>query len=351
MKSSFAPIIAAGIVLSLFVPVASVLAQGGQQYNTTNAPRAIPVDERTMQPIQINTNSQAYGAMYGTRQGGSPSISTSAGASRATSCAASSGLTNFVKQQIGSFTSSIMGSEVPVGENVIRGKETGNMSTAYISWDSMGYCMVNAIIEAIGAATVNWINSGFQGNPVFVDNPEQFFADIADIQAGMFLGEISNGFLCSPIKNIVKLNVATRYNNSINSGNQRQCTFTGVAGNIEKFSAGESFSWADWVSYTQTSANNPMGATFNAQLELDKRIAQSIGVQSDLLSWGRGFLSFRDPETNKLQSPGAVIEGQINQRLFNGEDRLKVADEFDEIVDALVNQLVKIAISEATQNR
>ncbi len=73
-------------------------------------------------------------------------------------------------------------------------------------------------------------------------------------------------------------------------------------------------------------------------------------MQSTLLGWGRGFLSHTDPATGKITSPGSVIEGQVNQRLFSGESRIQIADEFDEVVNALVNSLIKIAIHEATQN-
>ena len=66
------------------------------------------------------------------------------------------------------------------------------------------------------------------------------------------------------------------------------------------------------------------------------------------MDWGRGFLSFKDPETGEITSPGTIIEKQVNQRLGSGERRLEIADEFDEIVNALINQLIKIALSEVT---
>jgi hypothetical protein len=60
-------------------------------------------------------------------------------------------------------------------------------------------------------------------------------------------------------------------------------------------------------------------------------------------------LSSVDPTTKKITSPGSVIEKQVNERLFSGQRRLEIADEFDEVVNALVNQLVKIAVTEVTQ--
>jgi hypothetical protein len=109
------------------------------------------------------------------------------------------------------------------------------------------------------------------------------------------------------------------------------------------------FNWADWQQYTQDPYNNPYGATLGGQVQLDNRIAQSLGIQSKLLDWGGGFLSSKDPVTGDITSPGSTIEKQVNERLGSGQRRLEMADEFDEIVNALVNQLVKVAIDKMTQ--
>ncbi len=345
MKHSFQKTIVALLLITVFSGIPQIIsAQTTQQQ--TPPPRAIEINETTMQPVQVNTNNQAGSALYGqqTTNGGSGNA-----AGGVTGCALSGVLANLVKNQVSNLVSnmvsSAVGGEVPTAENQARAKDTGLLGA--ITWDQIAWCAVNEIIAEIGRATIAWINSGFEGNPVFVDNPEQFFADIADIQAGNILNEISNGFLCSPIKNIVRVNLANRYNSSV-APYGPQCSFTAISGNIDQFMSGETFSWQDWYSYTQVPSNNPYGATIYGNIELDSRIAQSIGIQSKLLDWGRGFLSFTDPTTGKVSSPGAVVEGQLNQRLFSGESRLQIADEFDEIVTALVNQLVKVAISEVT---
>jgi len=351
MNKLFKKIVALSIILSIFLPHV-ILAQR----NTTNTndapPRAIELDQTTLQPIQVNTNNQAGAALNGSNGSGTQGAGAAGSIGNAATCVGSSALTNMAKQYVSSlvstYTSSYTSGAVPTEPVKLVEKEVGGLTSLGMSWDQIGFCLINTIIDYIGKATVAWINSGFQGNPVFVDNPEQFFADIADIQAGQFLNELSNGFLCSPIKNIVRVNLATSYNNRVGN-RQNQCTFTGVSGNLDKFMSGQSFSWADWVSYTQVPQNNPTGATIYGNIELDRRIAQSVGTQSKLLEWGRGFLSHTDPTTKKITSPGSVIEGQVNQRLFSGESRIQIADEFDEIVNALVNSLVKIAINEATK--
>jgi len=279
-------------------------------------------------------------------QAGSFDMSGSAASSKFGACISTGALGNFVQNQISSLVGSIVSTEVPIVGIPERGKSTGLFGA--VSWDQMGWCMVNSVIEAIGDATVNWINSGFQGNPVFVTDPGQFLTDVADMQAGVFLNELSHGFLCSPLQSIVRVNLASNYNGNMYGP---QCSFTAISGKLDQFMTGQQsvFSWNDWMSYTQNPYNNGYGATLSSKIELDSRIASALGVQSTLLSWGGGFLSSRDPKTGAITSPGSVIEKQVNDRLGSGQRRLEIADEFDEITNALVSQLVRVALSEMTQ--
>lgn len=313
---------------------------------TTGAPRAIIVDEdKTYQSASLQ-GSQADIANSGTT-GQTFGLNAQGAAGSFAVCAGAGALGNFVKEKIQEFVGGVLSpTRVPTSNIPLEGKEVGVLG---FSWDQLGWCMINSLIESIGAATVQWINGGFQGKPVFVDDPEQFFADIADMQAGAFLNELSSGFLCSPIKNIVRVNLAHSYNSSVSPYGQQSCSFTAISGNLEQFMAGDTFSWADWNSYTQNPQNNPYGATLGGQIELDRRIAQSLGIQSTLLDWSAGILSFKDPETGKITSIGSVVQTQLNERLGSGQRRLEIADEFDEVVNALVNQLIKVAINEMTQ--
>ena len=301
-------------------------------------PRATPVDEQTLQPIQRTLNSQDF----------NPNVSDASNSMA--QCVGSSALVGGVKSAIGSVTGSIDPTRVPTSNAPLEGKSTGTIATSFISWDQLGWCLVNSLIESISAATVAWINSGFQGNPAFVDDPAQFFTNLADYQAGAFLQELGGGFLCRPIQDLVRINIAQNYNQRISPFDQRaQCTFSGTIENMEQFMSGQNFSWNDWFSYTQNPYNNPMGASIYSNIELDRRIVAEANVEKTLLDWGRGFFSSRDQDSGRITSPGSVIESQVNDRLFSGQRRLEIADEFDEVVNALVNQLIKMAVSEMTQ--
>lgn len=244
---------------------------------------------------------------------------------------------------------------VPIEDDDARAQRAKEVSSFQIgnfpvlgSWDQIGWCLVNIVIEYIGHSTVAWIKGGFNGNPVFVDDPEQFFRDIADIEAGKLIEELGGGFLCEPFRVNIQIGLVDEYNKRYGTGYGKLCTLSDIIENAEGFVEGnfEEGGWEGWFHMTQNNQNNPYGARYIFEKELDRRIAISQNKVNIDLTWGNGFLSFKDPETGETQTPGKVIDEQINNRLFNGERRLLIADEFDEIINALVNQLVKIALSE-----
>ncbi len=56
--------------------------------------------------------------------------------------------------------------------------------------------LAQAILQRMIESTVDWANSGFEGNPAYVTDPDRFFTDIADDIAGEIIGGSDLGFLC-----------------------------------------------------------------------------------------------------------------------------------------------------------
>src|SRR3989344_8765690 len=73
---------------------------------------------------------------------------------------------------------------IPVSDSALRNKDVGITIMGYtvpgISLDYLMIIVVKAALERILDSTVEWINSGFEGNPAFVTDPKQFYSDIAD---------------------------------------------------------------------------------------------------------------------------------------------------------------------------
>ncbi|MEI8061849.1 MAG: hypothetical protein WCG97_00940 [bacterium] len=229
-------------------------------------------------------------------------------------------------------------------------------------WDAIAYCIVNSVISYIADSTIRWANSGFNGNPSFIENTGNFFQDLADREAGSFVSSlaknITNGGvdLCSPFKLQISVGLSNYYSNGSNFKNSAKCSLTKVVGNIDKFTTGADFSsggWNGWYSMTQNPQNNGVGAWIMSNDELHGRITAKNNTATLELGLNKGFLNYKkcskpgDATSCKTVTPGIVIQGQLEKTLNLGKDRLVLAQKFDQVVEAIVNSLIKVALNEA----
>ena len=96
---------------------------------------------------------------------------------------------------------------------------------------------------------------------------------------------------------------------------------------------------------TSNPSGNTIGAYLLAQSKLDQVITERTDAAFAELNWSDGFLSWKDKD-QKTVTPGSYIGLNTGKILGFSADRLVLADEFDEIVTALVNQLIKTATNE-----
>ena len=242
---------------------------------------------------------------------------------------------------------------VPVSEWGIRSKEVGltilGVTIPGLTWDSIAIAIAKVALEQILQATTDWVRRGFEGNPAYATDPAQFFTKIADNVAGEFIRGSELGFLCSPFQTKIRLALQQYYTQR----RRFQCSVTGIISNLDAFY--NDFSqggWDGWFAMTQNDFGNPYGSYLQGQIELDNRIAKAVGIQSQQLNWNSGFLSWSEcveedfmtgecMKRGPVQTPGKVIESQLEGVLGSGLRQLELADEFDELVSALFAQLLK----------
>ncbi len=250
---------------------------------------------------------------------------------------------------------------VPVSDAALRTKEVGITIAGYtipgFTLDSVLIVVAKIALEKITDSTVAWINNGFDGNPAYLRNPKQYFTGLADGIVGSFIAGTDLDFLCSPFKDLIKVSLVA---SSYSQETPFQCTLSEVVGNIDSFY--DDFSqggWDAWFSMTQTPTNNPYGAYLEAKIELDGRLSEALGLKKDELAQGKGLLSYKTCSGDKLPpeysgpefndgclgewetgTPGTFLESQMTNVLGTGVRQLELADEFDEIVGALVQQLL-----------
>lgn len=232
--------------------------------------------------------------------------------------------------------------------------------------DTLVWEVGNIAIQSMTRSIVNWINSGFQGSPAFVTDLQTNLRGVSDAVAARFFEELAmQDITTTPFQDRVLDAVRLGYylRTSPESFYTRYpYTLGQVSPDPDSFLAGD-FSQGGfnaWFSAILNPQNNPYGAQELANRALEGAINEAAGTRLEELSWNRGFLSWRgecqeytaeddiaalsgsDPcLTYEIRTPGSVIMEQLNSTFEGaGIDRLVSADEFNEIIGALLNQLV-----------
>ncbi len=230
-----------------------------------------------------------------------------------------------------------------------------------VSWDSIAFCIANEMIKYIAQSTIQWIKSGFKGQPVFVDNPQRFFQGLADQEAGAFVqqlvGNTTGINVCQPFKVQLAIDTINSYNSTLKSG--LNCSLSKIANNYNQF-VGGNFSAGGIPGWFELSRpqNNIYGAGIMANQESILRVYQKQNTATIELNWAHGYKSFKVcdqgydangncPGGERTTTLGGYIENAVNVRGASAQHRLEIATQFDQVVSALVNELIQIAINKA----
>lgn len=230
--------------------------------------------------------------------------------------------------------------------------------------DNIGWTVSKIAMQSVIKSTVNWINSGFQGSPAFVTDLSQNLQQVGDAAANQFISDYeSNLAINSPFKDAIGQAVRANYFLSTARDGfflQNPYTLNKVSSDDAAFLRGD-FSkggFTAWLNASLYPQNNPIGAYGLVQDALNGGVGAAQGQRKTELDWGRGFLSFRgacnsaQPASggvdlssadkclsSNIETPGAMIEGQLQKVFGTSVDQLVSADELNEVVGALVGQL------------
>ncbi|MDA8597084.1 hypothetical protein N9L26_01965 [Candidatus Pacebacteria bacterium] len=248
-------------------------------------------------------------------------------------------------------------STVNAASNAITAESSFTLLGKEIFLDQIAFNIAQMTLKQITQSIVNWINSGFEGNPAFLTNLDDMLLEAADREFGSFLEGSDLDFVCSPFQLDIKIALSTQYAKSDNFASQVQCSFTEAVGNVENF-VGGTFAdggWGGWFELTQNPENTPVGAFMKSKLEIEARIADEQGKALTELGWGDGTFSKTlcelvegegaTIEKCNINMPGKYIQEQLTFQLSSGSRSLIEADEINEIIGALFAQLAQQAIT------
>jgi len=208
-------------------------------------------------------------------------------------------------------------------------KSTASINENSSCIQSIGRLMIKIVLQKITQSTVNWINSGFDGSPSFIQDPEKFFNDIAKNEILNLGGEISDPALFPFTKAWMK-RTATAFNNKIQDNAEYSLNKM-----IEDTSPGSSalmfeqdFSqggWDAWSAMTQVPANNPLGFDLMVNNEMAGRLngtVQTVAQNTrDALQAANGFLGdmrCSSPKDVTQQEDSRALKGEAGARKCEG---------------------------------
>lgn len=281
---------------------------------------------------------------------------------------------------------------------------TNSIQTSILdTLNGIAWAAAKSTVQSITRSTVNWINSGFNGSPAFVTDLQQNLNVLSDTVANNFFQQLNNtaisatGFnLKSPFQDQITQQLRANYykqTGSLLGG--AQYNLSNQSSNPQAFLNGD-FSQGGFNAFFSANsnpANNPFGAYQLASNALWNQIDTASQQRKLEYQVGKGFLSWRgncspsqqatsdlinssDPIANSvsidttnnpiadialggdgtgssvslsqlepcygnpIKTPGSVIESQLEQQLGSGVEQLNLADSINEIVSALMSQLV-----------
>lgn len=245
---------------------------------------------------------------------------------------------------------------ISAGANVtVAGAQVGLMAKENLL-DGIGWAIAKQMVSSMTQSLLNWINSGFQGSPAFITDLNGFLLDAIDTAAGQYIKSLGGigEFICSPFKLDVQAALSINYaaaRSGMPSGpTEPSCKLSDIGKNIEDFMNGGMTDWGQWLTITSNPQNTPFGAYLEAEAKLNIKLRNAAGQEIEIASWSDGFLSKRVCEmiegknagkgkNCKITTPGKVISEALTFQLSTGPRTLIEADEINEIIGALINQL------------
>lgn len=367
--------------------------------NTSQQTQEDAFRQRTSQLNRIGTNDAQAGAYNGdTSQSTGATGSASGAVSDALGCSASSllgqaiatGLKSLVSSAVGGAVSSALGNSVPVGLNetadnsaAIKASSEADASTNAFqqifgvsigaSFNGIAFCIVNGLITYIADSTIAWANSGFQGNPAFIENTGNFLQGLADRQASEFIGALAYNTtglnVCEPFRVDLAIALSESYGGQDQAGVNPaaiSCSMDQIGQNFESFANGGGIGgasidgyWSNWNQMRQTE-NNPWGAYIEAGEYLRAQIDVKQNTATFELGLNNGYLNFEkcedpaaakkgDKKSCKTYTPGSLIESSLQDTLKIPKERLVAAEKIDQVITAVANALIKKALNKVLE--
>lgn len=259
----------------------------------------------------------------------------------------------------GDFVAAAM--SVPVSNAAITG---ATAATAANSWaeivkecvlDTLVWALAQMVIQQMMQDVIGWAESGFEGGPAFVQDTGRWFKDLGEEFLDEVLLESGVLELCEPFRAQIQFSlyldtVTPRYTRGGNGSARCNIDDFLDGSSIDIFVNNGDFNSAgiSGLFGIQMNNNNPVSSYLKLQNDLGKRLQDNvIAPTQNLLAYGSGYMSTKcdrdgnpDNGNEGTCTPGDFIAKQISEHASAPLNKLIQADEFAEMINALIAAFV-----------
>jgi hypothetical protein len=259
--------------------------------------------------------------------------------------------TNFVNQ--------LFSKEVPTTDEKSK-QELNQMNKTQQCLNGVAYSVAKKLLADVSSKTLNWINTGFGGNPLYVRDTGSYLKSISDQQLSRFIQQVPND---NPIfGNALRSALTQQATGRVNNDAVRPMT-TPQAAQYKKFLGDfTQGGWSAWLNTTQVDSNNPVGAFFQATDRIGQTINQQKQNTRDEINRNEGFLDMKvcaewknngqvtvdsmglagEPECLRYETttPGSVIAEQAKIVTGSTVRQLEAADQINEVLGSFFDKLI-----------
>lgn len=221
---------------------------------------------------------------------------------------------------VGFFTGSTAGSSaLNAGTNISSlGLKIKDVAKEVLRQTAMA--VARRALQEMTKSTVNWINDGFHGQPLFLENPDSFFKDIAKSEVKNMVDQFGYDSLKYPFGKDFALNTINSYKQTLEDNTAYSLSKL-MNDPVLLHSYQNDFNVGGWNGFlinTQYPKNNYLGFQMEATEELARRIQGTSQNAAEkvqaLLQQGQGFLSPQTCPSNPNYNNGT---NEWNKPSFN----------------------------------
>lgn len=190
---------------------------------------------------------------------------------------------------------------VPVKDDPLK-KQAEKQAKKENCLDGIAYAMAKNTLQQVSNKTLNWVNTGFDGNPLYIRDIDSYLKSIRDQKLDSFLKQVPSN---NPIFGNAIRSAITQQVTGYTDGRINRTMNTPQARAYQSFQ--QDFTQGGWNALLNPQ-NNPLSAYFDAvqQVSRDIDTAQQ-NVQNELVQ-GDGFLSMKKCVEWGVQTSGAATQ-------------------------------------------